>query len=136
MQRKKILTGGLLLCLVAVTVAAAPPQGWRRLLGDLLGEGGTYLVLVRGTVQFDGTIIAGDDFTVTQTAPGTYFVAYDTGTFSDAPTVIVQIVGTDVGPNEATTYVESETLVGFVVETKFGGVLTDRSFKFISIGPR
>jgi hypothetical protein len=141
MLRKKVLIGCALLSLVAITVvAAAPPPagGWIGLFDALLGEGGTHLVIVRGTVLFDGTTFAGGDFNVIKSpsADGTYFVGYTDGTFSDTPTVLVQIVGSDVGPNEAITYVESETLVGFNVETKFGGVLTNRSFKFIAVGPR
>ena len=141
MLRKKVLIGCALLCLIAITVVAAAPApagGWRDMLDVLLGEGATHLAIVRGTVQFDGVTIAGSDFNVikSSSADGTYFVAYTGGTFSDVPTVLVQIVGTDVAPNEAIAYVESETVVGFVVETKFAGVLTDRTFKFIAVGPR
>ena len=94
------------------------------------------LALVRGTVLFDGSIAGGDGFGVTQVGPGRYFVAYTSGAFSEAPTVLVQPLGTDVGPNGATAAVDSETSVGFVVHTAVGGALTDRSFKFIVAGDR
>ena len=105
-------------------------------LDDLLGEDGTHLVLVRGTVGFDGVIRWGGDFAATRTATGRYFISYDAGTFSSHPTVLVQPLGTDLGPNGPVAYVESETFVGFVVETKVGGVLSDRTFKFIAAGPQ
>jgi len=136
MLRKKVLVGCALLCVVVVTMAAAPQRGWRGLFDVLLGEDSTHLVLVRGTVGFDAMTIAGGDFAVTRTGPGTYLVLYDDGTFSDTPTVLVQILGGDVGPNEAFTYVESETLVGFVVETQVDSILVDHSFKFIAVGPQ
>ena len=142
MLRNRVVIGGALLGLVlgvlAWNVPAAAQGGWRGLIADLLGEGSTHLVLVRGTVQFDGVTIAGGDFTVTKstTVDGTYLVIYTGGTFLDTPTVLVQPVGTDVDANEAIAYVESETLVGFNVETKFAGALSDRSFKFIAVGPR
>jgi hypothetical protein len=106
-------------------VSARPAGGAHRNVTSPTEE----LALVRGAVRFDGTLFTGGGFAVTHQGPGAYLVLYDAGTFvsTDMPTVLVQPIGSG-GVAEVT----SETSVGFTVST--GG--TDRSFKFIAVGPR
>lgn len=126
--RLLLLAGGIGLALLIFSqavVSARPGGGSHRNVTSATEE----LALVRGAVRFDGTLFTGGGFTVTHTGPGTYLVLYDSGTFAstDMPTVLVQPMGSG-GVAEVT----SETYVGFNVST--GGA--DRSFKFISVGPR
>ena len=132
-MKKRQLSGFLLVASVIVVGAvifsgarasAVPPGVSHRPLISPAED----LAAVRGTVQFDGTTLAGAGFTVTRQAEGAYLVVYTPGIFSSAgmPTVLVQPLGSG-----GTAFVESETYVGFRVVTGPG----DHSFKFISIGP-
>jgi hypothetical protein len=56
-------------------------------------------------------------------------VAFDAGTFSDAPTILVNGFGND--PSDA--WVDAATRVGFTVLTTSGAKHT---FRFIAIGPQ
>ncbi|MHC4958709.1 MAG: hypothetical protein ACYTGN_10060 [Planctomycetota bacterium] len=98
-------------------------------IADLEAVPAEDLTIVRGTVLFNGSIFAGDGFTVTHVAEGEYLVIYDSGTFSAHPTVLVQSLGSD----QTIATVDSETATGFTVETTSGSNL---SFRFVAVGPR
>jgi len=90
------------------------------------------LAVVRGTVLFDGTVLHGAGFTVTHTGPGTYFVSYTNGPYSAHPSVLVQ----PVGVTDATAKIDTETAAGFTVHTTSNGLINDRTFKFVAVGPQ
>ena len=110
--------------------------------GDIkLGSTGQYyapaaeenLRIVRGTVNADGTIVAGAGFTVTKGATGFYTINF-TVPFSSTPTVTLTI--TDAAPfyDELKQTVTSSS---FVANFYFpGNGYVDLKFGFIAIGPR
>lgn len=99
----------------------------RQLQGALGG-----MRVIRGTVNFDGTIIEGTGFSATQNATGDYTVTFDTA-FSDPPSVVVSKVDPSTGGAELDG---NPTASSFdVATTASGGGAANRDFCFIAIGP-
>lgn len=103
---------------------------WPLVFGETPSGGGG-IRTIRGTVNSDGTIAAGEGFSVTKGATGVYDVNWTTA-FSAAPSVVVSAGagGGGIGQTAATT-ADCE-----VVMRGLGGSVADVQFTFIAEGPR
>jgi len=95
------------------------------------------LKLLRGTVNADGTVDAGNGFTVSKTGDGEYTIDFSTS-FASTPTVKASIIYTDVGAtNRIIAYVCDLTANSCKIETVdavASGFAEGTGFTFIAIG--
>jgi hypothetical protein len=96
------------------------------------------LRIVRGVVNYDGTIISGSGFTVGHGSTGAYVIQFNQS-FSDRPAVTVTL-----GRNSSNTFTPlfpiyygvSPTEVDLYLLNSNGSFVTDVSFHFIAVGAR
>lgn len=119
----------------ALTQLAVDLNTVRQGLADALG--GEHII--RGTVNFDATVITGTGFSVATTATGDYTVTFTTA-FSAAPTVVV--TGANPATNQNIAALKNNPSTGSVGVLTFGFdpstndiFAANRDFTFIAIGP-
>lgn len=100
--------------LIATTVEASP------------------LVVIRGTVKSDGTVVVGTGFTPSTSGTGLYLLTWSTA-FAFPPTVVVCAYH-DSAANVAVVTGESTTTAN--INTFTSGTLANCWFSFVAIGPR
>ena len=94
------------------------------------------LKIIRGTVDFDGTILQGSGFTVTKNGTGDYTINFSSA-FSGTPTAVATPIDVDLTGMIDIVYVHSMSTSSFdVIMGDWSSVdYYDLAFTFIAIGP-
>jgi len=93
------------------------------------------LMVVRGVVAGNGTIISGEGFTVNNFSTGQYAITFSTN-FLDEPAVAATGLGGGSPTASLTAQAYSLAISGVTVAMYVSGTLTNFSFSFIAIGQR
>lgn len=92
-------------------------------------------MVVRGNVNADGTIAAGEGFTCFNNAAGGYTLTF-TPAFKDVPTVILTVNFNVVAISAAWSAASATSVSSATITISVGGAFTNRAFGFIAMGQR